>query len=184
MPALSKYQSPTATAILCIFTFGKRWLQNHSGSLHMESAVAVTYLAPDERGIIGKPGILPLWLAMSKARVYKQSVLPRLCEFPCGIQHLVPKPCRKMVIWNHEFTLCYQVAHPLLEFIWVPCKNWICAGVHIPWFSVQSCQNPLGSADGGAKLAWICRDKADSSVSCYQVYDDARPTTHFLFSPS
>lgn len=54
------------------------------------------WLVMENRRVISKPCVLPLRLAVSKARIYKQPVLTRHRELSDHIQHLIPESLEKV----------------------------------------------------------------------------------------
>lgn len=142
-------QTSTYNHTECMLIFSKDILCKFSWFMILEIyalfSLDEAYLITNNRGIISKPCILPLWLAVSKTWIYEQAILSRHWEAPDSIQHLIPKACSKKK-WN---ALLQLIRSKWLNPIYIckpkwflnsPCKNWICDGVHLAWFNLQLCQ--------------------------------------------
>lgn len=67
------------------------------------------YLVFYNGGIISKPCILPLCLAVSETWIYEYPILSRHCETLYSIKHLVPKSCSKeLADFNKSIKLLYH----------------------------------------------------------------------------
>lgn len=111
-------------------------------------------LAIKLRRIWCKPSVLSLGLAVGEAWVYEQTVVSRGRESLYSIHHLTPE----VYILNlQELTIMIDTLGDVSQRK-SPWKKWIWDELQWEWSDLHAFQEPVLSADGGAKLSctWWC----------------------------